>query len=102
MPNLRHHPKCPRCNGEGFYLRRAGEGYMRDGSFDHNQWEDCRCYPDMPEDKLPRSLDPPPVYLIGRHPEKPTEWYWLILQTDRKGAFGRPQRIKTLGLDGVE
>lgn len=75
---------------------------MRDGSFSHNRWEDYRCYAGMPEDKLPRSLDPPPQYLIVHHPEKPTEWFWLILHTDARGKYGRPQRIKTLGLDGIE
>lgn len=102
MANPHHHPKCPRCKGEGFYLAHEGQGYMRDGSFSHNRWDDCRCHPDMKEADLPRSLDPPPRYLIVHHPEKPDEWYWLILHTDKRGAFGRPQRIRTIGLDGVD
>jgi hypothetical protein len=32
--NPRHHPQCPRCKGEGFYLRRHGRGYYRDGTLD--------------------------------------------------------------------
>lgn len=49
-----HHPKCPRCKGQGFYLRSEGRGYYRDGSFGHNQWADCTCSPYTPEDKLPQ------------------------------------------------
>ena len=100
--NPNHHPKCPRCKGEGFYLRREGQGYMRDGSFDHNQWADCTCHPSMSEAQLPRSLDPPDRYCIVHHPDDPTQWYWLILKHDHRGPFGRPQRIKTIGLDGIE
>lgn len=102
MPNPNHHPKCPRCRGEGFYLAHEGQGYMRDGSFSHNRWEDCSCRSYTPVDKLPRSLDPSPQYLIVHHPQDPKQWYWLILYTDNKGPFGRPQKIKTIGLDGVE
>jgi len=32
---------CPHCKGAGFYLKHEGRGYYRDGSFGHNQWEDC-------------------------------------------------------------
>lgn len=34
--------KCKDCNGAGFYLKHEGQGYYRDGSFGHNEWEDCR------------------------------------------------------------
>lgn len=55
---LRHHPKCPRCKGQGFYLRHHGQGYYRDGSFGHNQWEDCTCDPYMDEADLPAAVKP--------------------------------------------
>ena len=32
---------CPDCNGQGIYLKREGRGFYADGSFGHNQWEDC-------------------------------------------------------------
>ena len=58
MPNPENHPNCPRCKGEGFYLRRAGQGYYRDGSFGHNDWQDCSCsFIDKPEN-LPKAVDP--------------------------------------------
>lgn len=101
MPNPGNHPKCPRCKGEGFYLAYEGKGYMYDGSFSHNRWEDCRCYPEIKESELPRSLDPPPIYTIVHHPKNPKQWYWLIIHRDRRGSFRRPQRIHTLGLDGI-
>jgi len=53
-----HHPECPRCEGVGFYLAHAGHGYYRDGSFGHNQWEDCDCYPSMPVADLPAPVNP--------------------------------------------
>jgi hypothetical protein len=56
MPDPRHHPDCPRCKGEGFYLRRHGRGYYSDGSFGHNQWEDCRCDPFMKVEQLPAAF----------------------------------------------
>lgn len=43
MADSRHHPQCPRCHGAGFYLKREGRGYYPDGSFGHNEWEDCTC-----------------------------------------------------------
>jgi hypothetical protein len=43
MNNNNNHPDCPRCDGVGFYLHRAGHGYYRDGSFGHNDWRDCDC-----------------------------------------------------------
>lgn len=58
MPNPRHHPECPRCKGEGFYLRRHGRGYYRDGSFGHNDWQDCTCDPYTPVDRLPAAVEP--------------------------------------------
>jgi hypothetical protein len=58
MPNPRHHPDCPRCKGEGFYLRREGQGFYRDGSFGHNDWQDCDCYPEMSIERLPAAVDP--------------------------------------------
>lgn len=58
MANPRHHPDCPRCKGQGFYLRRTGRGYYRDGSFGHNDWRDCTCRAhDKPED-LPEAVEP--------------------------------------------
>jgi len=56
MPNPLHHLQCPRCKGEGFYLRAEGRGYNRDGSFSHNQWEDCTCASYDPIDRLPKPL----------------------------------------------
>ena len=58
MADPNHHPECPRCKGEGFYLRREGHGYYSDGSFGHNDWQDCDCYPDMPKERLPKAVDP--------------------------------------------
>ena len=58
MANPHHHPDCPRCKGEGFYLRRHGHGYYRDGSFGHNQWEDCTCDPYMEPERLPKPFEP--------------------------------------------
>ena len=57
MPNPEHHPDCPRCKGEGFYLYLEGYGYYYDGSFGHNQWRDCDCsFIDKPE-RLPKPHD---------------------------------------------
>jgi hypothetical protein len=56
--NPRNHPDCPRCKGEGFYLRREGHGFYRDGSFGHNDWQDCNCYPEMKPEQLPKAVDP--------------------------------------------
>lgn len=58
MPDPQHHPQCPRCKGEGFYLRSSGRGYYRDGSFGHNQWEDCTCAYYDPIDRLPGIFEP--------------------------------------------
>ena len=58
MGNPRNHPKCPRCKGEGFYLRRHGRGYYSDGSFGHNDWQDCDCDPWMKESELPAAVVP--------------------------------------------
>lgn len=58
MASPHHHPDCPRCKGEGFYLRREGHGYYRDGSFGHNDWQDCDCDPWMAADRLPKAVDP--------------------------------------------
>lgn len=58
MPNPLHHPECPRCKGEGFYLRRHGRGYYRDGSFDHNDWQDCTCHRDDDVKYLPAAVEP--------------------------------------------
>ncbi len=58
MPNPRHHPKCPRCHGEGFYLKHEGQGYYSDGSFGHNQWEDCTCHAADDVDHLPAAINP--------------------------------------------
>ena len=102
MTNPLHHPKCPQCKGEGFYLSREGQGYMRDGSFSHNKWEDCSCRYYMTEEQLPKIKVKPATYAIVHHPSDPKRWYWLIIQHDQRGPFGRPQRITTLGLDGVE
>ena len=58
MPNPKNNPDCPRCKGEGFYLHHAGQGYYRDGSFGHNDWQDCNCsFIDKPE-QLPKAVDP--------------------------------------------
>lgn len=57
MPNPNHHKDCPRCKGEGFYLRRE-EGYFRDGSYSPNDWQDCECYPEMKVENLPQAVDP--------------------------------------------
>ena len=69
MASPHHHPDCPRCKGQGFYLRREGRGFYRDGSFGHNDWQDCDCYPDMPVDRLPKAVDPTPredLRIFGR------------------------------------
>lgn len=58
MPNPQHHPQCPRCKGEGFYLAHHGRGYYSDGSFGHNQWRDCDCDPWMPVERLPKRVEP--------------------------------------------
>ncbi len=58
MPNPLHHPDCPRCKGEGFYLRHSGRGFYRDGSFGHNQWEDCTCAAWDQPDALPAAVVP--------------------------------------------
>jgi hypothetical protein len=58
MASPHHHPKCPRCKGEGFYLNREGHGYYRDGSFGHNDWRDCTCSPYDEEASLPAPVDP--------------------------------------------
>lgn len=54
MADPNHHPDCPLCKGDGFYLHREGHGYYRDGSFGHNQWRDCDCRPYMTPDQLAR------------------------------------------------
>lgn len=58
MPSPHNHPNCPRCKGEGFYLRRHGHGFYHDGSFGHNDWQDCDCYPDMDEKDMPAAVVP--------------------------------------------
>lgn len=58
MGHPRHHPDCPRCKGEGFYLASHGRGYYRDGSFGHNQWRDCNCDPWMKPERLPKAHQP--------------------------------------------
>lgn len=58
MANSEHHPQCPRCKGEGFYLRRHGHGYYRDGSFGHNDWQDCTCHPEDNVKYLPAAIEP--------------------------------------------
>jgi len=58
MPNPLHHPECPRCKGEGFYLRRIGRGYYTDGSFGHNQWGDCTCAAWDEVNELPAAVEP--------------------------------------------
>lgn len=58
MSNPLHHPDCPRCKGEGFYLRRIGRGYYSDGSFGHNDWRDCTCAAWDPVDLLPTAVEP--------------------------------------------
>jgi len=58
MAHPQHHPKCPRCKGEGFYLAHHGRGYYRDGSFGHNDWQDCDCHPRMDESRLPAAIEP--------------------------------------------
>lgn len=95
MPDPRHHSNCPLCKGEGFYLAYEGQGYMRDGSFSHNRWEDCRCTSDW-HPEPPKA--PPPVVRILEHPLRKGAWYYVII--NRSGAT--PQRIKQLGLDGIE
>lgn len=57
MADPNHHPECPRCKGEGFYLLREGHGFYRDGSFGHNQWRDCTCDPYTPVERLPGAVD---------------------------------------------
>ncbi len=57
MSSPYHHPDCPRCKGQGFYLRASGRGYMRDGSFEHNAWQDCDCYPHMDARYLPKPVE---------------------------------------------
>lgn len=93
--NPNHHPNCPRCNGDGFYLAHEGQGYMRDGSFSHNRWEDCRCtsywHPEPPK-------EPPPVVKLIEHPHHKGRWFYVI--TNRKDII--PQRIRQLGLDGID
>lgn len=56
MPDSRHHPDCPRCKGKGFFLRREGHGFYRDGSFGHNDWDDCDCDPFMTQKQLQNRL----------------------------------------------
>lgn len=58
MTNPQHHPACPRCKGEGFYLRSEGRGYYRDGSFGHNQWADCICRYYDDAERLPAPIEP--------------------------------------------
>jgi hypothetical protein len=58
VSNPRHHPDCPRCKGEGFYLRHSGRGFYRDGSFGHNQWEDCTCAAHDEIAYLPKAIEP--------------------------------------------
>jgi hypothetical protein len=62
MPGPNHHPDCPRCKGEGFYLHREGHGYYHDGSFGHNDWRDCNCDPYMKTENLPKAADPTPPF----------------------------------------
>lgn len=52
------HPDCPRCQGTGSYLAHYGRGYYRDGSFGHNRWKDCTCYPDDDIEDLPQPVEP--------------------------------------------
>jgi len=58
MTHPSHHPDCPRCKGEGFYLRSIGRDYYPDGSFGHNQWRDCDCTPWTKPDELPKPVTP--------------------------------------------
>lgn len=58
MANPLHHPDCPRCKGEGFYLLRHGRGFYRDGSFGHSQWEDCTCRSYDDPKSLPAAVEP--------------------------------------------
>jgi ribosomal protein S27AE len=58
MPHPLHHPECPRCKGEGFYLAHHGRGYYRDGSFGHNQWRDCDCDASDDLEDLPAAVVP--------------------------------------------
>lgn len=109
MPNPDHHPNCPRCKGEGFYLAYEGQGYMRDGSFEHNRWDDCYCRPEMTEDQLPKSLiQPEPTrYIVGNHPKTNDPYYLIIYWSDKPGkyglhTYGRPKKITTIGLDGID
>lgn len=97
MPNPNYHPECPRCHGEGFYLAYEGQGYMRDGSFEHNQWKDCTCDPYMDTDDLPRSLYPP-HYNFMQHPYRSDVWVWWKIT---KGKATKPERVYQIGLDGV-
>ncbi len=52
------HPDCPRCKGQGFYLRREGRGFYSDGSFGHNDWQDCTCDVHQKIDSLPKEVNP--------------------------------------------
>ena len=58
MADANHHPDCPRCKGEGFYLFKEGHGYYRDGSFGHNVWRDCTCDPWVSKERLPTPVNP--------------------------------------------
>lgn len=48
----------PRCNGTGSYLTHYARGYYHDGSFGHNQWEECTCFADMDVKDLPDPVQP--------------------------------------------
>jgi hypothetical protein len=50
---------CPKCHGAGFFLKSEGKGYYRDGSFGHNEWEDCNCCYEL---ALPKRESNAPVY----------------------------------------
>lgn len=58
MSKSYNHPDCPRCKGQGFYLRRHGHGYYRDGSFGHNDWADCDCHREDDVKYLPKAVEP--------------------------------------------
>lgn len=42
-----------------------------------------------------------PIYLVGCKSDRPGWICYIIIFRDSRGSFGRPQYLRTIGLDGV-
>lgn len=41
-------------------------------------------------------------YIVGVKSDRPGWIYYIIVYCDARGRFGRPQYLRTIGLDGIE